>query len=54
MKTEKEMKGIATLLLNIMEKQNCTPKEVVTITDILHKGVHASYTQYLIEVSKEN
>lgn len=54
MKTEKEMKYIATQLVNIMEKQGCTPKEAVTIANILHAGVHASYTQYLAEVSKEN
>ena len=54
MKTEKEMKRIANLLVNIMEKQGCSPKDAVTITDILHAGIHASYAQYLIEIGKEN
>ena len=54
MKTEKELKRIATTLLDIMEKQDCTLKEAVTIVDILHTGIHASYAQYLIEIGKEN
>ena len=48
------MYNVRKLKINQTEKQDCTPKEAVTIVDILHTGIHASYAQYLIEIGKEN